>query len=120
MRDRRASIPAMTEGYLTVLGLGALILAIAVLSSQHSRDSRRLKVIERRLALIMNQLDITEFTPGPAPRSLDGTVPPSADVVRELILSNKFRAIKIYREQTGTGLKEAKDAVEAIARQRGL
>ena len=27
---------------------------------------------------------------------------------------NKIEAIKLFREQTGTGLKDAKDAVEAI------
>ena len=32
----------------------------------------------------------------------------------------KIGAIKVYRERTGVGLKEAKDAVEAIAAQRGL
>jgi ribosomal protein L7/L12 len=29
---------------------------------------------------------------------------------------NKIEAIKVYREKTGAGLKEAKDAVEAIER----
>jgi len=32
---------------------------------------------------------------------------------------NKIEAIKIYREKTGVGLKEAKDAVEAIERRLG-
>lgn len=32
---------------------------------------------------------------------------------------NLIVAIKIYRERTGVGLKEAKDAVEAIARRMG-
>jgi hypothetical protein len=31
----------------------------------------------------------------------------------------KIRAIKLYRERTGVGLKEAKDAVEALARRQG-
>lgn len=31
----------------------------------------------------------------------------------------KIMAIKLYREQTGAGLKEAKDAVEALAARRG-
>ena len=33
-----------------------------------------------------------------------------------LFQGNKIAAIKIYREGTGVGLKEAKDAVEAIER----
>lgn len=37
------------------------------------------------------------------------------DEIAELLLQNKkIEAIKLYREQTGLGLKEAKDAVEAI------
>lgn len=32
---------------------------------------------------------------------------------------NKITAIKAYRERTGVGLKEAKDAVEALARSMG-
>jgi ribosomal protein L7/L12 len=35
--------------------------------------------------------------------------------VRELVAGgNKIQAIKVYREHTGLGLKEAKDAVEAL------
>jgi ribosomal protein L7/L12 len=37
------------------------------------------------------------------------------DEIRELVRSGrKIEAIKIYRERTGAGLKEAKDAVDAI------
>jgi ribosomal protein L7/L12 len=32
----------------------------------------------------------------------------------------KISAIKLYRERTGKGLKEAKDAVEALAREHGI
>jgi hypothetical protein len=36
-----------------------------------------------------------------------------------LRVGNKIGAIKCYRERTGVGLKEAKDAIEAIARKEG-
>jgi ribosomal protein L7/L12 len=37
------------------------------------------------------------------------------DAINELLWQNKkIEAIKLYREQTGVGLKEAKDAIEAI------
>lgn len=36
-----------------------------------------------------------------------------------LRVSNKLEAIKVYREATGLGLREAKDAVEAIERELG-
>lgn len=32
----------------------------------------------------------------------------------------KIAAIKVYREQTGSGLKEAKDFVEALAAKNGV
>lgn len=32
----------------------------------------------------------------------------------------RIQAIKLYREQTGTGLKEAKDALEAVAEKYGI
>ena len=32
---------------------------------------------------------------------------------------NKIEAIRIYREASGSGLKEAKDAVEALGKRRG-
>jgi kynurenine formamidase/ribosomal protein L7/L12 len=43
-----------------------------------------------------------------------------AEIVRLLEAGKKIEAIKVYRERTGVGLKEAKDAVEAVAAQRGL
>jgi ribosomal protein L7/L12 len=33
---------------------------------------------------------------------------------------NKIQAIKLYREKSGTGLKEAKDAVEDLAKQHNI
>ncbi len=40
----------------------------------------------------------------------------SNPILRELWKGNKINAIKIYKEQTGVGLKEAKDAVDALER----
>jgi len=42
------------------------------------------------------------------------------EVLKLLRSGRKIAAIKAYREQTGVGLKEAKDAVEALAAQRGI
>jgi len=42
------------------------------------------------------------------------------DVVSLLEQGRKIDAIKLYRERTGTGLKEAKDAVDAIAVRRRI
>jgi ribosomal protein L7/L12 len=46
--------------------------------------------------------------------------PEFPSVLQKLEQGRKIQAIKLYREQTGVGLKEAKDAVEELARQRGL
>ena len=43
----------------------------------------------------------------------DGSYPEVVDAIRG---GNLIQAIKHYRERTGVGLKEAKDAVEALAR----
>ena len=42
------------------------------------------------------------------------------DLVSLLEQGRKLEAIKLYREQTGSGLKEAKDAVERTAAERGI
>lgn len=41
--------------------------------------------------------------------------PPVSAEVRQLVLEGKkIQAIKVHRDQTGLGLKEAKDDVEAL------
>jgi ribosomal protein L7/L12 len=62
------------------------------------------------------QGQMLRIPPAPTP-----TAPPTssnlhAQVIELLKLRNKIGAIKAYREATGVGLKEAKDAVEAIER----
>lgn len=55
---------------------------------------------------------------GRATAHLATSMPANAPTVTALLLSgNKIEAIKRYREATGLGLKEAKDAVEALAAQ---
>ncbi len=41
-------------------------------------------------------------------------------VIEALRSGRKIEAIKLYRAETGCGLKEAKDAVEELARRHGL
>ncbi len=49
-------------------------------------------------------------------------LPPLSEGVREIARdpSRKIEAIKVYREETGCGLAEAKAAVEAFQRDAGL
>lgn len=75
------------------------------LSRQAERQTRQLRVLERRLQLIMDHLGISE----PAH--------PMPEVMRHLEAGRKLPAIKAYREVTGVSLKEAKDAVEALEAQ---
>ncbi|MBX7195992.1 MAG: ribosomal protein L7/L12 [Sandaracinaceae bacterium] len=41
-------------------------------------------------------------------------------VVAALRAGNKIEAIRLYREQTGLGLRESKDAVDKLERELGL
>ena len=62
----------------------------------------------------------------------DGSLPPqraqaasgpgvdNAEILELLRAGQKIRAIKLYRERTGSGLADAKNAVEALARAEGL
>jgi ribosomal protein L7/L12 len=92
--------------------LPLVLVALAVAGGRRGaadRQAQRLAAVERKLDLIMAHLDVHEPEPD---------VP---DVVlRELLAGRKIQAIKEYREATGVGLREAKDAVELLARQRGL
>ncbi|MFC0431609.1 50S ribosomal protein L7/L12 [Kutzneria buriramensis] len=90
--------------------LNALLLAAAVLvllaalvgrGGSTRQLERRLERLESKLDLVMRHLDVAE--PGP-----------DQDVVLLARAGRKIEAIKRYRELTGVGLKEAKDAVERI------
>lgn len=55
----------------------------------------------------------------------EGLYPPSGqetegDVERLLRMGHKIEAIKVYRNLHGVGLKEAKEAVEQLAKQRDI
>jgi ribosomal protein L7/L12 len=54
----------------------------------------------------------------PTTQSADSAL--ETEIISLLEAGRKVEAIKLYRERTGTGLKEAKDAVEAIAGERRI
>ena len=54
------------------------------------------------------------LAPPPAPPSLESVMP---EIIALIQQGKKINAIKIYREVTNIGLKEAKDAVEELERQ---
>ncbi|WP_432840731.1 ribosomal protein L7/L12 [Dactylosporangium sp. CA-092794] len=97
------------EAVVLLACLFALLVRGAGQGDADREVARRLAVLDRKLDLIMDHLQIRD--PGPE-------VP--AGVLQELVSGRKIQAIKLYREATGAGLKEAKDAVDALAQQRGL
>lgn len=87
-----------------LIGAGLVLVALIVM------------VLRRRSMVVHGGLD----GPGtPAPKLLeavDGAEPPTAfeRIEKELQAGRLINAIKLYREETGAGLKEAKDAVERM------
>jgi ribosomal protein L7/L12 len=99
------------DSWLPLFGffvLAAVALVSSFTSARKPALDRRLARIERQLGLIMQRLEIEE------PES------PLSTVIAELEQGRKIQAIKLYREQTGSGLAEAKAAVDVIAKERGL
>ncbi|XVV10244.1 hypothetical protein ACQP2X_36140 [Actinoplanes sp. CA-131856] len=88
-----------------LLSAALVILAVWLVSS---RSRSREAALERKLDLIIQHLDIKD---------------PAADspeVLGPLMQGQKIQAIKVYRDQTGASLAEAKAAVDQIARNKGL
>jgi len=82
----------------------ALLVVTVLLSTLRIGDKTRMDRVERKLDLIIKHLGIEEL--GPAQQ----------DSVDELLRQGKkIEAIKRYREITGAGLKDAKEAVERRA-----
>jgi hypothetical protein len=65
---------------------------------------RRLALLERKINALCEHLGIEQNQP------LD-------KVQDEIVMGRKINAIKLYREQTGVGLREAKEAVESMEAQ---
>jgi ribosomal protein L7/L12 len=88
---------------------------MALFGSSDSDLQHRVDMLERRVAALEQALrhaGVEKPPAGPLAGSTDGWI--SAEV-RELAASGKtINAIKLLRDQTGLGLKEAKDAVERL------
>ncbi|MEU6140230.1 ribosomal protein L7/L12 [Streptomyces sp. NPDC047081] len=89
-----------TLGY--TLAAVALLIGVGSIENRISRADQRVARVERKLDLILGHLGLREDEPWSAE---------VADLVRA---GKKIEAIKMYREATGVGLKEAKDAVEKL------
>jgi len=85
-------------------GIVLMIVVVAmILGDRQSKLARRLDALERRLRLHPEQRQLEEELPA----------------WQRLALDSKIQAIKAYREETGAGLAEAKDAVEKWLKERG-
>ena len=84
-------------------------------------QGKRLRTLERRVAWLEQQIEQTEDELDPGRSGSPASAPAgrlvsSPRVLDALRRGKTIEAIKIYREETGTGLKDAKEAVEAIQR----
>ena len=81
-------------------------LFLIVLGSSFANPSRRngqqLRRLERKVDLILSHL------------GLDPNQGVNEEVMELVKAGQKIQAIKVYREQTGVGLKDAKDYVEGL------
>lgn len=91
------------ETTVVLCALAGFVLLGAVSDARAKRNELTLRRLERKVDLLLRQLGVAE----PETEGL-GEV---ADLVRR---GKKIHAIKRYRDLTGAGLKEAKDAVERL------
>jgi hypothetical protein len=97
---------------LVALALVVLILLAGIGARLNGLRSRIavLSRVEAKLDLLLKQASI-KFDPY-------ASVP--LDIVQALREGRKIEAIKLYRQSSGVGLKEAKDFVEEVERRAGL
>ncbi|WP_205863361.1 ribosomal protein L7/L12 [Planosporangium thailandense] len=98
-------------GYVLTIVLFAALVMLGVSTSRSTKQadmSARLAKIERKLQAVMDHLGVVEA---------EANMP---EVESRLDRGEKIQAIKAYRDLTGASLKEAKDAVEEMAKTRGL
>lgn len=95
--------------YLAIAaGTAAAVMTFGDSRSRQRRTAAQLAAVEHKLQLIIDHLGIV------------GVQPHLPEVMAHLEQGKKLHAIKAYRDATGSGLAEAKESVERIARDRGL
>jgi ribosomal protein L7/L12 len=96
---------------LALLLFGVMVFTLFTVVQRLDSILRQLLLLQRKADLALTHLGIQ-----PPPEHS-----PLSERVKELAAdpARKIHAIKVYREETGAGLKEAKDAVEKWMRERG-
>jgi hypothetical protein len=84
-----------------LVGILALVF-VSLFARGGTSAAARLRPIDRKLDLVLARLGIDPY---------EGIDKRLVDMVRS---GQKIEAIKLYREQTGCGLKEAKEYVEGL------
>lgn len=80
-----------------------VVLSVASIQTALSRSERRVARVECKLDQVMRHLGLEEEVP-------------RRDEILALVRDGKqVQAIKLYREATGAGLAEAKQAVDAMS-----
>ncbi len=91
----------MDATFWLLVGLFVVVLGSSW-AGAGSNNGRRLGRLERKVDLILKHL------------GLDPNQGVNVEVLELMKAGQKIQAIKLYREQTGVGLKAAKDYVESL------
>jgi large subunit ribosomal protein L7/L12 len=83
-------------------------------NAEYARLRERVRLLEAQVAHLYGHLGVDPGAVPPPSTELD------PDVVQLINSGKKINAIKLYRERTGLGLKEAHDAIEAFERRYSL
>jgi large subunit ribosomal protein L7/L12 len=83
-------------------------------NQEYARMRERIRVLEAQVAHLYGHLGVSPAEVQPPSNELD------PDVVQLINSGKKINAIKLYRERTGLGLKEAHDAIEAFEKRYSL
>ena len=94
------------QDFAVIAGLIALLAGGSAFAAQRPADNARIRRLEQKVDAIIEKLGIE------LPNSITNSGL-SAEARQLADAGQKIPAIKLHREQTGLGLKEAKDAVEA-------
>ena len=104
----------------------ALGITLFIIQARQKDQDARLERLQQKVDLLLRYSEIEDNPPAPIlPTYGAPDRPPTngnltAEIISLLAKGQKIEAIKRYREYTGSALKEAIDAVEAIdRRQRG-
>ena len=110
------------ESYPWWVASGLFVMLVIVLarhngeSGDSARLEKRVAELERDLEKLKREVRRGEVPAYSSSSSVSNTSVPVSEIEHLLRLNQKIAAIKLHREHTQLGLKEAKEAVEEIER----